>query len=145
MNDLIPWAAFSVIILVMLALDLGVFNRSAHVVKPREALISSIVWITVSLAFNVAVWFWLGRDHALEFQAGYLMEKSLSVDNIFVFVVIFGYFKVPSQYQHRVLFCDVFGAIVMRGILIAVGAALIQQFEWIIYVFGAFLLYTAYK
>lgn len=145
MNDLIPWAAFSLIILIMLALDLGVFNRNAHVVKPREALISSIVWITVSLGFNVALWYWLGTDRALEFLAGYLIEKSLSVDNIFVFVVIFGYFKVPSQYQHKVLFWGIFGAIVMRGILIAVGAALIQQFEWIIYVFGAFLLFTAYK
>jgi len=145
MNELIPWAAFSIIIIVMLALDLGVFNRINHIVRPREALRNSLLWIAVSLTFNAAVFYGLGQSRGLEFLAGYLIEKSLSVDNIFVFVLIFSYFQVPALYQRKVLFWGVLGAIVMRGILIAVGAALIHQFEWLIYVFGAFLMFTAYK
>jgi tellurite resistance protein TerC len=145
MNPFVLWGLFGVVLLGMLALDLGVFNRRSHAIRPREAVLSSAVWIGVSLAFNVVVFVALGQERGLEFLAGYLIEKSLSVDNIFVFVLIFSYFKVASQFQHKVLFWGVIGAIVMRGVLIAIGAVLIQQFDWILYVFGAFLIYTAYK
>lgn len=145
MNPIIYWAGFATIILIMLALDLGVFNRKAHSIKPREALLTSLLWIGVSLAFNAYIYYTLGADKGLEFLTGYLIEKSLSVDNIFVFVVIFTYFRTAEELQHKVLFWGILGALVMRGILIAVGSALIHQFEWIIYVFGAFLIYTAFK
>ncbi len=145
MNQFLDWGIFATIIIVMLALDLGIFNRKAHAIKPKEALLTSLLWIGVSLAFNAAVFFTLGTTKGLEFLTGYLIEKSLSVDNIFVFVVIFSYFHTAQKLQHRVLFWGILGALVMRGILIAVGSALIHQFEWIIYIFGAFLIYTAFK
>ena len=129
----------------MLALDLGVFNRKAHVVKIKEALIWSGVWISMALLFNLGIYYWLGPRPALEFLTGYLLEKSLSVDNIFVFLLIFTYFKVPALCQHKVLFWGIIGALIMRAIFIAVGVALIQQFHWVIYVFGAFLIFTGIK
>jgi TerC family integral membrane protein len=129
----------------MLALDLGVFHRKAHVVRFREALTWSVVWVALALGFNALIWTWFGPTKGLEFLTGYLIEKALSVDNIFVFLVIFGYFAVPSAYQHRVLFWGILGALVMRAIFIAAGAALITKFHWIIYLFGALLLLTGVK
>jgi tellurite resistance protein TerC len=129
----------------MLALDLGVFHRQAHEVKVKEALIWSAVWIALALLFNLGVYFWRGSEVALEFFTGYLIEKSLSVDNIFVFILIFSYFSVPALYQHKVLFWGILGALLMRAILIAVGATLIAKFHWIIYVFGGFLIVTGVK
>ncbi len=145
MTDWLLSGGFAVIILVMLALDLGVFNRKEHVIGFREALITSLVWIGVSLAFNAAIFVWRGSESGLEFLTGYLIEKALSVDNLFVFLVIFSYFHVARELQHKVLFWGIFGALVMRGLLIAIGAALIENFEWLIYIFGAFLIYTAVK
>ena len=145
MNSLVYWIGFAAVIIIMLALDLGVFNRKAHTIKPKEALLTSLLWIGISLAFNAFVFYTQGSEKGLEFLAGYLIEKSLSVDNIFVFVVIFSYFDTASKLQHKVLFWGIIGALVMRGILIAVGSALIHQFEWIVYIFGAFLIYTAFK
>jgi tellurite resistance protein TerC len=139
------WGVFSVVILIMLALDLGVFHREEHVVKTREAATWTAVWIGLSLLFNLWIFLHDGRGPALEFLTGYLIEKALSVDNIFVFIVIFSYFKVPAKYHHRVLYWGILGALVMRGIFIALGAALISRFEWILYVFGAFLVYTGIK
>jgi tellurite resistance protein TerC len=139
------WVGFTVFVLGMLALDLGVFHRSAHAVSFREASIWSVVWISLALIFNVLVWVFRGRDQGLEFLAGYLIEYSLSVDNIFVFVLIFSYFKVPAMYQHRVLFWGILGALVMRAIFIGVGAALLSTFHWIIFVFGGFLIYSGIR
>jgi tellurite resistance protein TerC len=149
------WVGFNLFVLLMLALDLGVFHRKAHAVSTKEALTWSIVWISLSLVFNAVIYFFWDRmvpnssytnaEAALSFLTGYLIEKSLSVDNIFVFILIFSFFAVPDAYQHRVLFWGILGALVMRGILIAVGAALLEQFHWIIYVFGAFLIYTGIR
>jgi len=139
------WGGFTVFVLAMLALDLGVFHRKAHVVGTREALGWSIFWIALALACNVVVWRSFGGERGLEFLTGYLIEKALSVDNIFVFLVIFSYFSVPAAYQHRVLFWGVFGAIVFRVIFILAGAALLQAFHWIIYAFGGILLLTGVK
>ena len=139
------WGGFTAFVLAMLALDLGVFHRHAHEVRVREALIWSAVWIGLALAFNVLVWWVFGSERALEFTAGYLIEKALSVDNLFVFLVIFSYFAVPSRLQHRVLFWGILGAIVLRALFIFAGAALLQQFHWIMYVFGAFLVFTGVK
>ena len=145
MSEAMLWVGFNAFVLAMLALDLFVFHRDAHEVKVREALLLSVFWIALALAFNAVIWWWRGTEVALQFLTGYLIEKSLSVDNIFVFLVVFSYFAVPKKYQHSVLFWGVLGALVMRGVFIAVGAALIHQFHWIIYVFGAFLVYTGYK
>lgn len=139
------WIAFNAFVLVMLALDLGVFHRKSHAVSLKEALGWSAVWIALALLFNAVLYFWRGPEPALQFLTGYLIEKSLSVDNIFVFVLLFSAFGVPAAYQHRVLFWGVLGALVMRGILIAVGAALLDDFHWILYVFGAFLIFTALR
>lgn len=149
------WIGFNVFVLAMLALDLGVFHRKSHAVSGREAIIWSIIWITLSLVFNVVIYFfwdrmmpgssYTNREAALAFFTGYLIEKSLSVDNIFVFILIFSFFAVPAAYQHRVLFWGILGALIMRGILIAVGAALLEEFHWIIYVFGAFLIFTGIR
>lgn len=143
--ELILWISFNAFILLMLALDLGVFQRKIHAVTVKEALIWSAVWIVLALAFNVFVYYDFGKQKALEFLTGYILEKSLSVDNIFVFVLLFSYFKVPSQYQHKVLFWGVLGALILRAILIAVGALMIAKFHWIIYVFGAFLVFTGFR
>lgn len=139
------WAGFIIFILFMLALDLLIFQRKPHEVKLKEALAWSGVWIGLALIFNLGVYIWGGRQQALEFLTGYLLEKSLSVDNIFVFLIIFSYFKVPQKYQHEVLFWGILGALIMRAAFITGGIALINQFHWIIYVFGAFLIFTGIK
>jgi tellurite resistance protein TerC len=132
-------------VLGMLALDLGVFHRDPHEVGVKEAMIWSGVWIALALLFNLGLYYLRGPKPALEFLTGYLIEKSLSLDNIFVFLLIFTYFRVPLRYQHRALFWGVLGALVMRAILIAFGISLIQRFHWVIYVFGAFLILTGVK
>ncbi len=129
----------------MLVLDLGVFHRRAHTVKFREALAWSLAWIAMAAIFAVIIFFWHGRTPALEFVTGYVIELSLSVDNLFVFLLIFRFFQVPSIHQHKVLFWGILGALVMRAIFIAAGVGLIQRFHWIIYVFGAFLVYSGIK
>jgi tellurite resistance protein TerC len=139
------WIAFNGFVLAMLALDLGVFHRTSHEVKLREALVWSAVWVALALVFNALIWSRYGQQRALEFLTGYLIEKSLSVDNIFVFVLIFTYFRVPAQYQHKVLFWGILGALLMRAAFIAAGVTLIQRFHWIIYVFGAFLVVTGIR
>jgi tellurite resistance protein TerC len=139
------WIGFIVIIVVILALDLGVFNRTAHRVSVREATIWSIVWISLALLFNSAIYQFEGAEKALQFFAGYLLEYSLSVDNIFVFVLIFSFFRVLPAYQHRVLFWGILTAVILRGVMIAIGAALLSRFEFLITLFGAFLVYTAYR
>jgi TerC family integral membrane protein len=139
------WIAFLSFIVGMLAIDLLVFQREAHTVSMREAGIWSAVWIALGLTFGAIVWLWQGPEAGGEYLAGYLIEKSLSVDNIFVFALVFGYFAVPAEYQHRVLFWGVFGALVFRAIFIAAGATLLDQFHWMIYVFGAFLVITGIR
>ena len=139
------WGGFLLFVIFMLALDLGVFHRKQHTVKVKEALIWSAIWITLALVFNVGIYYTLGQQKALEFLTGYVVEKSLSIDNLFVFILLFGFFKVESKLQHRVLFWGVLGAIVLRAIFIFAGVALINQFHWIIYIFGAFLVYTGIK
>jgi tellurite resistance protein TerC len=139
------WVGFSVFVLAMLALDLGVFHRKAHTVGMREALAWSAVWIALALGFNAGIWIAFGAKPGMEFLTGYVIEKALSVDNIFVFLVLFSYFAVPSAYQHRVLFYGILGALVMRAVFILLGAALLEAFHWTIYVFGAILLVTAVK
>jgi tellurite resistance protein TerC len=139
------WIGFTAFILAMLALDLGVFHRKSHAVKMREALVWSAVWISLALIFNAGVYFWFGPDRALEFLTGYLIEKALSVDNLFVFLVLFSYFAVPAKLQHGVLFWGIVGALIMRAGFIAAGTALIQNFHWMIYIFGAFLVFTGFK
>jgi tellurite resistance protein TerC len=139
------WTGFTVFVLAMLALDLGVFHRKAHAVRMREALVWSIVWVGLALCFNAGVYAWFGPERALEFLTGYLIEKALSVDNLFVFLVLFSYFGVPPALQHRVLLWGIVGALAMRAAFIMAGAALIQQFHWVIYVFGAFLVFTGIK
>ena len=139
------WVGFNVFVLAMLALDLGVFHRKAHVVSFREAIGWTAAWITLALLFNLGVWHYAGAQKALEFTTGYLIEYSLSVDNIFVFALLFSYFAVPPKYQHRVLFWGILGALVMRATMIGAGTLLIAKFSWIIYVFGAFLILTGIK
>src|SRR5215470_12450884 len=129
----------------MLTLDLTVFNRQAHSIGFREALGWSAFWISLAAAFAVGVYFWRGPNTSLEFVTGYLIEESLSVDNLFVFLLIFRYFRVPGEYQHKVLFWGIVGALILRGIFILTGVALIRRFEWIIYIFGLFLIYTGIK
>lgn len=136
---------FNLFILGMLALDLGVFHRKAHVVTLKESITWSIVWVSLAMVFNGWVWHHYGSQKALEFFTGYLIEKSLSVDNVFVFALLFSYFAVPLQHQHKVLFWGVLGALIMRAIMIFLGAALITRFTWIIYIFGAFLILTGLK
>ncbi|HEX2261635.1 MAG TPA: TerC family protein, partial [Candidatus Binatia bacterium] len=142
---LILWIAFNVFVLGMLALDLGIFHRKAHAVSIKEASIWSAVWILLALVFNLGIYFVWGQEKALEFLTGYVIEKSLSVDNLFVFLMIFQYFATPAIYQHRILFWGIVGALVMRAIFIATGAALLENFHWMIYVFGAFLIVTGIK
>ena len=139
------WIGFTLVVLVLLFLDLGVFHREAREVSRKEAGIWSAVWISLALVFNAGIYYTSGSEPALEFLAGYLIEKSLSVDNIFVFLLIFSYFSVPLAYQHRILFWGILGALVMRGIFIALGATLLHYFHWIIYIFGAFLIFTGIK
>jgi tellurite resistance protein TerC len=139
------WIGFIVFVIAMLAVDLGIFHRKSHVVSTREALIWSSVWIGFALLFNLGVWKWFGSERGLEFLTGYLIEKSLSIDNIFVFVVIFGALGVPALYQHRVLFWGILSALVLRAGMIFGGTALLARFHWLIYVFGAFLVFTGVK
>ena len=139
------WAGFIAFVLAMLALDLGVFNRKSHAISMKEAGIWTAVWIGLALLFNVVIYLWRGQQAALEFLTGYLIEKALSVDNLFVFALLFGMFAVPARYQHRVLFWGVLGALVMRALFIGAGAALLDRFHWMIYVMGAFLIFTAVK
>ncbi|MDQ3817904.1 MAG: TerC family protein [Acidobacteriota bacterium] len=139
------WVVFGALILTMLSLDLGLFNRKAHKVTYKESAIWSGVWVGLAMIFGGVVFWHLGRQKGTEFLAGYIIELSLSVDNLFVFLLVFSYFKVPSKFQHRVLYWGVMGALVMRIIMILIGTALIRQFGWIIYVFGAFLIYTGLK
>lgn len=139
------WAVFNLFVIVMLLVDLRVFHRHAHEVKIKEALLWSAFWIFISLLFNTGIYFFDSSEVALQFFTGYIIEKSLSVDNLFVFLLIFSYFKVPAKYQHKVLFWGIIGALLMRGLLILVGVTLIQQFHWILYIFGAFLVFTGVK
>lgn len=143
--DLLPWAGFLVLIAGMLALDLGVFHRGAHEVHRREALIWSVVWIAVAIVFNILVYVFSGSERGLEWTTGYLIEKSLAVDNIFVFLLIFAAFNVPAAYQHRVLFWGIIGAVFMRAVLIGFAGFLLGTLHWVIYVFGAFLIFTGIK
>jgi tellurite resistance protein TerC len=145
MEQLWLWIGFNAFVLAMLAVDLLVFHKEAHEVRAREAAAWSLVWIVLALAFGGGVYRFMGRDAGLEYFTGYLIEKALSVDNIFVFVLIFSAFRVPARYQHRVLFWGILGALLMRGAMIGAGAYLIQQFHWIIYVFGAFLVFTGIR
>ncbi len=139
------WVGFNVFVLAMLALDLGVFHRKAHVVTFKESIAWTVVWVTLALLFNLGIAHYMGDAKGLEFFTGYVIEKSLSVDNVFVFALLFSYFAVPPIYQHKVLFCGILGALVMRAIMIFLGAVLIAKFSWIIYVFGAFLILTGIK
>lgn len=139
------WAGFILFVLLMLALDLGVFHRKTHEVKFKEALTWSGVWISLALVFNLGIWWMFGSTPAMQFLTGYLIEKSLSIDNIFVFVVIFSALKIPALYQHRVLFWGILSALVLRAGMIFAGVAMLERFHWLIYVFGAFLIFTGAK
>jgi tellurite resistance protein TerC len=141
----ILWTSFNLFVLAMLALDLGVFHRKSHVVSVREALTWTGIWITLSLIFNLFIYYYFDKEKAIEFFTGYVIEKSLSVDNIFVIIMIFSYFNVPRAYQHKVLFWGVLGALVMRVIFIFAGIELIHKFHWLIYIFGGFLIFTGLK
>lgn len=143
--DLLFWIAFIVFISVFLALDLGVFHRKAHVVPPREAAAWTIVWVTLAVLFGTGVLFWKGSETGVAWFTGYVIEYSLSVDNVFVFALIFGAFAVPGELQHRVLFWGVVGALVMRFVMIFAGAALIETYHWVLLVFGAFLVFTGIR
>jgi tellurite resistance protein TerC len=139
------WLGFIGFVLAMLALDLGVFHRKAHEISVREAAVWSAIWVSLAALFNIGVIYWFGPQRGLEFTTGYLIEKALAVDNIFVFYALFAYFAVPAALQHRVLFWGILGALVMRAFFIFLGAALLQQFHWVMYVFGAILVVTAIK
>ena len=139
------WMLFNLFVLAMLALDLGVFHRRAHAVSFREAMAWSAVWVGMALAFNLGIYFWQGSGMALEFFTGYVIEKSLSVDNIFVFLLIFSYFKTDPKYQHTILFWGIIGALVMRAVFIVAGVALIERFHWTIYIFAAVLVFSGLK
>ena len=139
------WVGFTVFVLLLLTIDLVVFHRKAHVVRIREAASWYVVWVSLAILFNLGIFLWLGEDKGTEFLAGYIIEVSLSVDNVFVWLIILSYFVVPAQYQHRVLFFGILGAIVMRGLFIATGVTLLNMFQWLIYLFGAFLIFTGIK
>jgi tellurite resistance protein TerC len=141
-HELAFWIGFNVFVVVALALDLGVLHRHARVIRFREALLTSLVWVSLAGAFAIGVYFWVGRTSALEFVTGYVVEQSLSVDNLFVFLMIFRYFRVDPAHQHKVLFWGILGALIMRAVFILVGIGLIARFHWIIYLFGAWLVYT---
>ncbi|MDO9254405.1 MAG: TerC family protein [Bacteroidales bacterium] len=144
-TPIIFWILFNAFVLLMLALDLGVFHRKSHEVSVKEALTWTFVWISLAMVFNTIIFYWRGQQQALEFFTGYLVEKALSIDNIFVFIMIFGYFRIPSKYQHKVLFWGILGALIMRVVFIFAGVALIEKFHFTIYLFGALLIYTGYK
>ena len=142
---IIYWIGFIVLLLFLLAFDLGVLNRKAHKPTMKEAGLWTVLWISLGLAFNLLIYFIAGKDIAIDFLTGYLVEYSLSVDNIFVFVMLFAAFKVEDKYQHRVLFWGIMGALILRGLLISIGATIIHQFSWVLYIFGVFLIYAGYK
>ena len=139
------WLAFNAGVLCVLAIDLFGFQRKAHAPSTKEAAMWTGVWVALSLGFNSLIWYWEGQAKALEFLTGYMVEYSLSVDNIFVFVLVFSYFAVPAAYQHRVLFWGILSALILRGVMIGVGVALVERFHWVIYFFGAFLIFTGIK
>lgn len=139
------WVGFNVFVLAMLALDLGVFHRKSHIVSFKESIGWTAVWIVLAMVFNAGIWHFSGSEKALEFFTGYVIEKSLSVDNVFVIALLFSYFAVPREYQHKVLFWGILGALVMRATMIGLGTVLITKFAWIIYIFGAFLILTGLK
>jgi TerC family integral membrane protein len=145
MNSLWGWVGFNVVVLAILALDLGVLHRRSEKVSLKEAATWSAVWVALSLGFAFAVYETMGKESGLEFLTGYLIEYALSVDNIFVFVLIFTYFGVPEKYQHRVLFWGIIGALVLRGVMIVAGSALVTRFAWSLYIFGAFLVFTGLR
>lgn len=144
-TELYFWIAFTLFIALMLAIDLGVFHRKSHAVSFKESLAWTMVWIGLAMLFSVVVYFWKGPDKSIEFLTGYIIELSLSVDNLFIFILVFSYFHVPMQYQHKVLFWGILGALVMRVIFIFAGVALITKFHWIIYVFGAIIIFSGIK
>jgi tellurite resistance protein TerC len=139
------WVGFNLFVLAMLALDLGVFHRKTHVVTFKESISWTVVWVAMAMLFNLGIAHFMGNDKGLEFFTGYVIEKSLSVDNVFVFALLFSYFAVPALYQHKVLFWGILGALVMRAVMIVLGAALITKFSWVIYIFGGFLILTGIK
>jgi tellurite resistance protein TerC len=145
MNEATLWIGFNAFVLLMLVLDLGVFHRKSKEIKVKEALIWTCVWVTIAFLFNVFVYYHLGEEKAFEFFTGYLIEKSLSVDNIFVIILIFSYFNVPAAYQHKVLFWGILGALVMRVCFILAGVELIHKFHWLMYIFGGFLVFTGIR
>jgi len=142
MHTALHWIAFNVLVLIAIALDLGVFHRKAHKIALREALLWSLAWIALAITFGLTISYFYGRQSGLEFFTGYVIEKALSVDNLFVFLVVFRVFAVKEEYQQRVLGYGILGALLMRGAMIAAGAALIERFNWIMYVFGAFIIYA---
>lgn len=139
------WTAFVAFILGVLALDLGVFHKKSHTVGFKESIIWSAVWIALALAFSVVITYWHGHEDSMLFLTGYVIEKSLSVDNLFVFLLIFSYFQVPNQYQHKILFYGILGALIMRALFIGAGIALIREFSWVLYIFGGFLVFSGIK
>lgn len=139
------WIGFVALVALLLALDLGVFNRKPHAICFKEAILWTLVWVTLAMLFNVGIFYWRGPDVAMQFLTGYLIEQSLSVDNLFIFLVIFSYFKIAPASQHKVLYWGIIGAIIMRISLILLGTALITRFHWIFYIFGVFLVFTAAK
>ena len=145
MDQILLWGGFNLFVFIMLALDLGVFHRKAHEVHIKEALWWSLFWFALALLFNGGLYIFMGKQKALEFLAAFLVERSLSVDNLFVFILIFAYFKAHPIYHHKILFWGILGALVLRALFIFTGVALIRQFEWVTYVFGAFLVYTGIK
>ncbi len=144
-HSIFVWIGFLGFVFLMLAIDLGIFNRKSHEIKIKEALIWSGVWITLALIFNYGIYIFYGKDKALEFLTGYIIEKSLSIDNLFVFIMVFTFFNIQPKHQHKVLFWGILGALILRAIFIFAGVALINKFHWIIYIFGAFLIFTGIK
>jgi tellurite resistance protein TerC len=139
------WIGFIAFVILMLILDLGVFHHTSHEIKIKEALIWSGIWISLALLFNYGIYFFMGKEKAIEFLTAYLIEKSLSIDNLFVFIMLFAFFNVKTKYQHKVLFWGILGALILRAIFIFTGVALISKFHWILYIFGAFLVFTGFK
>lgn len=144
-TSIYAWIAFVVFVLLVLALDLGIFHKKSHTVGFKESLGWSAVWIALALIFSGIIYYWKGHEDSMLFLTGYVIEKSLSVDNLFVFLLIFGYFKIPNEYQHKVLFYGILGALVMRAFFIWAGIAIIEKFSWVIYIFGAFLVFSGIK
>ena len=144
-NKIVLWVGFNLLVLLMLAVDLGIFHRKDHEISIKEGLVWSVIWTVVAFVFNIGVYFWHGSDVAVQFLTGYIIERSLSVDNIFVFLLIFTYFQVPAKFQYKILIWGILGALIMRGLFIVLGAFLIAQFHWILYLFGVFLVVTGIK